>query len=1013
MFDYSFHFTSRFYILAVALLCVLLGSPRASSSPDAVSPDQIALDGRILGGVAGTIVTAERIAPLASGDLRRSSLDDSGFYSFPRLEPGLWRLRIPAAESGHLQRVVPLFAPRVLQGFDQPAVADAASVPEGWSPAGVEAASREIVVRGRVYAVTEDAVVPGDGFWVWIDGLEDELQRTGSDGTYRLRAPRGNRIVLRAVAAGYLPLDLPFELQQDEVDQKGPDLVLRPAVSIVGCIEDEAGRPLNEARLDIETAGETARRSRAKIRPTAWTNVDGCFADQVAIGQIVRLTAHAPGYLPQSKVIDPKRPPTTIDFRLARLAAASGSVFDAGGLPVDDAKVTLVGDGSRTELLAVLAGRESANRRHPSATTERDGTFLIRDVPTGSHSVVVTAPGYEPTIVPGVQVQASGSTTDVGSLFLAPAAAIQGEVVDETGAAVSGATIWVSLLTPDLRASAARLVPVESDQKGRFSIGDLVHEQPVKIRITKPGFMTQTMTVVPPQFLVVTLERGAALSGRVLDERRRPIVGAHLSVEVSGNRPTALLPLDERRSIAVETRSGEDGAFRLLPIAPGPIEVRAESPCCRPSIQRVELSSGEIVDDFEIILRSGSALTGTVVDPEGFPVADAVVSAMDKRTRSDADGRFSLAGLPDGRLTITARHSEFGIVDATIEDTGEGVQLRFTRTGTLVGRVIDAAGDGLGDVRVLIASQRSPAMISSTTDSDGGFQFALQSGRYRVQAVLAGRSEVAEAVVEIGEGRTTETLLTFRSTCTIVGRILGVTATDLGRVAVRAVSESGIPVYGDIDFEGNYVIEGASPGHLRIIAEFADGRRAEAQVTLIEGQELAEIDLDPTDGLRLAGRVHLDGEPLSGAQLTVTSISGRPIAATVTDTEGHFIVNGLAEEPVKVRARTPLGDFQVDRLIDPLHEPAIEVDIRTGGLSGIVSDGRTGTVVGGVPIELSATGQPTRHLTARADGTFGPIQLVAGIYFLDIGGQEGAPAQIPVEVLPGRETEVHLLFDAD
>ena len=60
-----------------------------------------------------------------------------------------------------------------------------------------------------------------------------------------------------------------------------------------------------------------------------------------------------------------------------------------------------------------------------------------------------------------------------------------------------------------------------------------------------------------------------------------------------------------------------------------------------------------------------ASIQGTVHDASGAPVADAAVSAhntgtgLDRATRSDAAGRYSVLSLPAGDYTVRAEKSQF------------------------------------------------------------------------------------------------------------------------------------------------------------------------------------------------------------------------------------------------------------------------------------------------------------------------------------------------------------------
>jgi len=78
-----------------------------------------------------------------------------------------------------------------------------------------------------------------------------------------------------------------------------------------------------------------------------------------------------------------------------------------------------------------------------------------------------------------------------------------------------------------------------------------------------------------------------------------------------------------------------------------------------------------------LALMSGAAsaaeLSGQIINAQSEPVADARVSAADASTRSDAEGRFTLTGLPERQVEMRATHPEFGQARRKITPPVDGV----------------------------------------------------------------------------------------------------------------------------------------------------------------------------------------------------------------------------------------------------------------------------------------------------------------------------------------------------
>ncbi len=87
------------------------------------------------------------------------------------------------------------------------------------------------------------------------------------------------------------------------------------------------------------------------------------------------------------------------------------------------------------------------------------------------------------------------------------------------------------------------------------------------------------------------------------------------------------------------------------------------------------------------LLANGDTLAGTVRDRDGRPVAGAVVALpeLHRATRSDADGRFHLAGIPPGRYTITVRAPGFAPLAREVSVAGAtALDLALERTALVM-----------------------------------------------------------------------------------------------------------------------------------------------------------------------------------------------------------------------------------------------------------------------------------------------------------------------------------------
>jgi len=195
---------------------------------------------------------------------------------------------------------------------------------------------------------------------------------------------------------------------------------------------------------------------------------------------------------------------------------------------------------------------------------------------------------------------------------------------------------------------------------------------------------------------------GAALAGRVLDARGAPLPGAEILIGPPHGWPLpgAGSQIFEQGPPPRRVFADGQGAFAVRDLPPGNWPLAARHVGWSPWLGECELRAGATLDQ-DIVLPDAAVLAGVVRDGAGRPVPDASVTcgdyaAMDRlETRSSADGRYELSGLP--LFGIGVRVSAEGVGKDERELAAQaGERLEWNPVLTLglsiVGRVVDEAG---------------------------------------------------------------------------------------------------------------------------------------------------------------------------------------------------------------------------------------------------------------------------------------------------------------------------------
>jgi protocatechuate 3,4-dioxygenase beta subunit len=393
------------------------------------------------------------------------------------------------------------------------------------------------------------------------------------------------------------------------------------------------------------------------------------------------------------------------------------------------------------------------------AETDAAGEYRFAALASGEHRVIASHPSHLASFENFAAVDAAGGAHC--DIELAEAASISGRVVGEDGAALAGAVVEAEAVEERAKPGRERadaiaaaweegrilLAPAraETQSDGSFRITPL---EPGTYALTcrKSGYAPSSMPMVPAGTAdaVLTLQRGGAVAGRVLAPDRTPLRGAAVvlraapSTEVHRVFNYQEVDLSVLDAKPMETRSAEDGSFRLEGVPEGSYEL-AVSAVGFARLERDLEISGAREDLGDLVVATASVISGLVVGPGGQPLEGAVVRADAPRgrirrsnvlsrtepealieARSGPDGRFELGGLALGRYDVTAALEGLARATATAVETGEqDLRLALSSGISVCGRVVDDVTDKPVAGAELEVGYGKP--ITVTSDARGEF----------------------------------------------------------------------------------------------------------------------------------------------------------------------------------------------------------------------------------------------------------------------------------------------------
>jgi hypothetical protein len=862
-------------------------------------------------------------------------------------------------------------------------------------------------LEGRVLDATTGS--PLAGAIVWPGDDPGGFTVTDERGAFEVVRPEKERPWVQAETRGYRP-------RAGRLPPTGgriPAIELEPVLALAGRVVDPAGGGVGGAAI-VLTAGERERyevfrRDRADGR--AVSGADGRFRLLgVSAAPSYEVTAARPGYQTARVTVVGTEP---VRLVLAPTRAARGAVVDEWERPLDGVEVTirpapLEGDPAGVEV---------------SAVTGEDGRFEVAAVPAARVDLEARRPGFAPLVVPGVAIPPGDGAADLGTLVLTPGAHIAGRVTDARKRPIDGAEVWLKpeadgLPGPALADALRRREPAAgSDTNGRFAIPDLPHARRFDILIAREGFLpawvtgVETPTAAP---LAVVLEPAASLSGRVETDDGEAVPGARVRLSPAP-QPPGTVGVEVRRPVnTAETSTGDDGAFAFAEVAPGSVVLEAWAEGLLPGEPaEVKVPADAVPPEVVLVLGRGASLDGRVSTVDGEPIAGARIRLGTARGESDAEGRYRLAGVSLGRGLLVVRHAAYRPKARGIDvEAGENhVDVTLEAGLSVSGRVVDEEGRPRPAAAVVLRNRepRGLQAFRAVTGADGRFRLlAVVDGRFDLEARAEGFAPAFHpGVVEVAGTDVDDLELVLRAGAMLAGDIRGVELEQLAGVEVTA-ERAGRPARsGAVDHRGRYEIRRLEPGHWRVRARLAGGRReAEAWVAIEPGDREAERDFDLGGGLTLKGLVLFEELPLERANVGVRGLDIVLDRSVTTDHLGEFRVENL--EPGRYRVEV----VHAERMLSQSHDMEviadreIVIEIVAARVEGTVVAIDTGEGVADALVYLQRLLEggepgPLTTVATNATGSFVAGSLAPGRYRLTVRGDGYAPAERTVDAMGG------------
>ena len=394
------------------------------------------------------------------------------------------------------------------------------------------------------------------------------------------------------------------------------------------------------------------------------------------------------------------------------------------------------------------------NRWRAEVLAREDGRFRLQGILSGNYRLQAIGRG-----IVGSPLSLTVADKDVEGVRLEalPSAIVNGLVTDASGTPVGGAVVTGQVRPLDPPSTLHGIGPVRTGSDGRFVLDG-----------AGPGALTVTVDHPTLGLADGGLERVEAGENRELTIRlgTSRMVKIHGRVRWQGDSPGRpggpapglLVNGQVFRDNSARTTTGPDGRFVLGPFAPRATVLVGvqhmpwtfeESPA---TTQTVKLEDADAHEVEILVPAADGAIRGTVVGPDGHPIAGALIltrpGRADGAVVSGSDGSFVVDGLSRGAYVLRAEHPGLPPVERPGVRTGDRpIVLQIPPGGRLAGNVIREGG-GSGSPCAVWAVPVGPAPMRTdqgvgsgmarqwVSAADGGFALGpLAPGSYHLYAV--------------------------------------------------------------------------------------------------------------------------------------------------------------------------------------------------------------------------------------------------------------------------------------
>ncbi|MFP4579760.1 MAG: carboxypeptidase regulatory-like domain-containing protein [Candidatus Sumerlaeia bacterium] len=490
-----------------------------------------------------------------------------------------------------------------------------------------------------------------------------------------------------------------------------------------------------------------------------------------------------------------------IVIRFPEAGKITGYTVDKDENPIAGAEIAIKGGQS-------ISGRWGSRRNRTSgdvkASSDTSGYFVLDDIPLNkAYDLEASASGYATTQAKRVLPNAMEDLT----IEMQPAATIAGRVVDrDTGDPVKGMPLRIYG-----EINRQQNIPnATTDEDGAFAFKELQPDtynltqqrnSPVEgfNHVLEPVDKIDLLAGKSKDDLVLEAFEGISLNGRVLlMETDEAVQGANISASFW------MQPRGQRRAMNPgHVKSDAEGKFTIEGLFPGVWRVSANkrnflNPVSPEAIYNqgfqpsedeestdqkyasilLEIKEDRQSEEIILYLGKGGTVRGQVFDQDNMAVEGVQVQADTTggsnilarnmgfqayytRTKTDAEGRFEMQGLPKNdaellvKVTGGAPAAESETFRLSHENPEAEVNIYLPKPATLSGRVLNSDKEGISGANLYVRNQDGSSQENRQVKSDENGAFSaddLGGGKYYIYVRHEDYENKTIRDIEVGKG---------------------------------------------------------------------------------------------------------------------------------------------------------------------------------------------------------------------------------------------------------------------